>query len=111
MGAFSSQVTPLFLQELAGLAAFCFEFQRPLFSILSNTFFWVSHPRAVAPHPDLVDEFLLIACVACSMYTDSRMGVDPEPIAIDASTSGGGSCVGVHLDPKWLHFWDSDFKE
>eukprot|EP00973_Karenia_brevis_P044421 6152203-Karenia_brevis.AAC.1 len=87
MGASSSHITPLFLQELSGLAAFCLEFQRPLFSILTNTFFWVAHPRTGAPHPELVDEFLLIACVASSMYTDSRMGVDPEPIAIDASTS------------------------
>eukprot|EP00973_Karenia_brevis_P094514 12422862-Karenia_brevis.AAC.1 len=37
------------------------------------------------------------------------MGVDPEPICVDASSSGGGSCVGIHLDPKWYTFWNENF--
>eukprot|EP00973_Karenia_brevis_P095686 12428628-Karenia_brevis.AAC.1 len=45
------------------------------------------------------------------MYTDARMGVDPEPIATDASSTGGGSCVGVHLDPKWYSFWQDDYSK
>eukprot|EP00973_Karenia_brevis_P053924 7489473-Karenia_brevis.AAC.1 len=47
--------------------------------------------------------------MSCTMFTDLRAGVDPEPICTDASLSGGGSCVGSFLNPDWSEFWKSDF--
>eukprot|EP00973_Karenia_brevis_P076606 10641699-Karenia_brevis.AAC.1 len=67
---------------------------------MSQIFFWVVHPRPVAPHPALVDELLLVASLACTAFTDARMGVDPEPITVDASSSGGEVALACILIPS-----------
>ena len=105
----SENISVLLLQEIAGLAAFCLQFRRPLFACLSSIFFWISHPRSGPPAPDLIDELLVLASVTCSIVCDIRAGVDPHPICTDASESGGGSCSGYSLASPWAEFWLADY--
>ena len=104
MGLAQERLSVLFLEEFAGLCAFCFEYQRPLFCLLTNVFHWIALPRSAEPHPELLDELVLVACMACTSYTDLRSGIDPEPITTDASETGGGACVGSFISPEWYDF-------
>ena len=98
------------VQHLVGVACFCLQHQRPLFSILQATFHWMRTPKRGPLPPEVADELLTLACCLCSCFTTLRSPVDGVPVCTDACESGGGACEGVELNTVWHEFWQQELR-
>lgn len=85
------------LMMILGRMVRCFEFRRPLMSVLRNC--WPrGHVHSRRPWTCDAFRSLLRACVMLPMgYSDLRSSVDPLVSASDASEDGGGLCVSGQL--------------
>jgi hypothetical protein len=110
LAAAAEEPSLLLLQEVVGLACFCFTYQRALYACFSGVFHWMSAPRP-GPLPDeVVDELLSAATVCFSCVCHLRNEVDSVPVATDASLGGGGSCLGVQLSSHGIDTWSEHWR-
>ena len=75
----------------------CFEFRRPLMSLLGNC--WPrTHPSVRAPlHAGMVSSIMKACVMTVMAVADLRIKVDGAVTASDASSLGGGMCVSGEL--------------
>lgn len=75
----------------------CFEFRRPLMSLLGNCWPKV-HPSVRAPlHAGMVSSIMKACVMTVMAVADLRLKVDGAVTASDASTLGGGMCISGEL--------------
>ncbi len=90
LAAAAEEPSLLLLQEVVGLACFCFTYQRALYACFSGVFHWMSAPKP-GPLPDeVVDELLSAATVCFSCVCHLRNEVQRPTLAFKVVSAMAG---------------------